>query len=588
MRTKQMNLSRRAPWILLCCALVAGAAYGFYSQQTKKYTATASLAFNNTQLAQQIAGLPAPSRSSQQVQQATNLKLVRFGDMAAKTAGLLGPGLTEAEVRSDLSVGTESDSNIVDVSATATSPTRASEIANTYAEQFVIEQRSAGHRYSVAALKVVNKQVAALSAKARAGAAGLALEARAQALSAIDNPQGGTVQLVRSATIPTSPSSPKVVGTPSWAPRSACCWVWFSPHCWRAALTGGSRAGGATGDLRTSAPWPNPCERRPLPFWKAKKGPEKLLPSREAEAFNLIRAHLRAFDVDRQLRTLLVVSAVTGDGKTTVARHLASAAARRASRVLLLEADLRHPTLARQLDVLSGPGVSDVLTGTVSLSEATQMIDLTTPSTDDSEGRVLDVAVAGAELPPNPGELIEGPAMEALLEQAESTYDFVVIDTPPLIAVSDAFPLIDRVDGVVIVSRMGHSRRDVAERLHETLTGAGAPLLGVIANGFRARRLRSYGYAYDYADAGAKQPPAVEVSSNGASPNVVAADAADAASANGTYPPEKSVPVQSDPRMPPTYGEAVDLAGRLGDLPVEPPGEEIRPSWRRRRASRRA
>jgi Mrp family chromosome partitioning ATPase len=79
----------------------------------------------------------------------------------------------------------------------------------------------------------------------------------------------------------------------------------------------------------------------------------------------LIRAHLRYFNVDRELRTLLVGSAAPGDGKTTVARHLAAAAARMGSRVLLLEADLRRPTIAQQLDLPSGPGIADVLIGSV-------------------------------------------------------------------------------------------------------------------------------------------------------------------------------------------------------------------------------
>jgi Mrp family chromosome partitioning ATPase len=130
------------------------------------------------------------------------------------------------------------------------------------------------------------------------------------------------------------------------------------------------------------------------------------------------------------------------------------------------------------------------------------------------------VLAAGATLPPNPGELIESHAMEAVLEQARSTYDLVVIDTPPLAAVSDAFPLLSQVDGVIIVGRVGRNRRDVAERLRETLRGARAPLLGVVANGvkarrLRSRRLRSHGYAYDYAYDASGRSPTAGVSTNG-------------------------------------------------------------------------
>src|SRR5271156_246821 len=83
-------LRRRVPWILLCVLLVAGAAYGVSKQQTKKYTATTALVFNNNQPGQQIAGLPAASSVSASAQQSTNVKLVQLGDMAEKTAGLVG------------------------------------------------------------------------------------------------------------------------------------------------------------------------------------------------------------------------------------------------------------------------------------------------------------------------------------------------------------------------------------------------------------------------------------------------------------------------------------------------------------------
>lgn len=102
--------------------------------------------------------------------------------------------------------------------------------------------------------------------------------------------------------------------------------------------------------------------------------------------------------------------------------------------------------------------------------------------------------------------------MDAVLEQARSAYDLVVVDTPPLIVVSDAFPMLTKVDGVVIVGRIGHSRRDVAERLHQVLAGSGAPLLGVIANGAKS------GGPYAYADVSGKSSPAV-APSNGAGPS---------------------------------------------------------------------
>jgi capsular exopolysaccharide synthesis family protein len=197
---------------------------------------------------------------------------------------------------------------------------------------------------------------------------------------------------------------------------------------------------------------------------------------------SLIRAHLRFFNVDRELRTVLIASPAPGDGKTTIARHLAEAAARLGLLVLLLELDLRQSSLAEQLGIGSGPGLADVLVGAAPMDEATQSLTLQAPPVDATTGHTLDVLAAGAVLPPNPGELIAGSAMGAVLEKAKSAYDLVVIDTPPLTVVSDGFPLLTKVDGVVIVGRVGHSRRDAAEQLHQVLASSGAPLLGVIAN----------------------------------------------------------------------------------------------------------
>jgi capsular exopolysaccharide synthesis family protein len=175
------------------------------------------------------------------------------------------------------------------------------------------------------------------------------------------------------------------------------------------------------------------------------------------------------------------------------------------ARVLLVEADLRRPTLAAQMDLRSGPGLAEVLIDGGSLAEATQTIRMEPSSSREVGERALDVLVAGWGLPPNPAEMIESNAMTCVLSEARSAYDLVIIDTPPLTAVSDAFPLLSKVDGIIIVGRVGRNRRDVAERLHETLAEVDAPVLGVIANGFQAGRLSPYAYGYYGAD---EPPPA--------------------------------------------------------------------------------
>ncbi len=504
-------LRRRVPLIVLCVVVVAGAAYGYSKHQAKKYTAIASLAFSNNQLSQQVAGLPATS-GDEAAQQASNLELVRLGDMAAKTASLLGHGLTDEKVSGGLSVSGQGESSIVEVSATSTSPVLAAEIANTYTRQFVKEQQRANRRYFKSALALVNKQLAGLSQAQRLGQDGLELQDRAQTLSLLSELNYGNVQVAQEAQVPTSPTSPK---TSSDTVLGALLGLLIGLGLAFLLERLDRRIRGpedleaiyrlpVLGDVPESAALAGAGRRG--------KGKGAVLPPAEAEAFNLIRAHLRFFNVGRELRTIVVASAAPGDGKTTIARHLAEAAARLGSRVLLLEVDLRHPTLAQQLDVPSGPGLADVLIDSVSMEGATQSVVLEAPPGEGITGRTLDVLAAGAVLPPNSGELLESRAMDAVLEQARSAYDLVVVDTPPLIVVSDAFPMLTKVDGVVIVGRIGHSRRDVAERLHQVLAGSGAPLLGVIANGAKS------GGPYAYADVSGKSSPAV-APSNGAGPS---------------------------------------------------------------------
>jgi polysaccharide biosynthesis transport protein len=503
---------RRAPLIFLCAALAAGAAFGLSKRQAVKYTATASLVFGGNSLNQQVAGLPSSS-ASVPAQQASELELVKLGGMATKTARRLGHGLTEEKVGESVSIAEQGESSVVNVSATATSPLLAADIANTYAGQFVDEQRSANHRYLKSVLALVRRQLAALSPQQRTGSDGLNLQDRVQTLSLLTELHYNNVQVAQEALPPASPSSPKTSrntllgGLLGLLVGLGLAFVLERldrrikgsedlEAVYRLPLLGvvpesGVLARSARGDGAKRA---------------------VLLPA-EAEAFSLIRAHLRFFNVDRELRTVVFASAAPGDGKTTIARHLAEAAARQGSRVLLMEVDLRHPTLAQQLAIQPGPGLTDVLIGAIPLDEATQSVALEVPPGEGLAGRTLDVLAAGAILPPNPGELLESHAMEAVLQQAKSVYDFVAIDTPPLTAVSDAFPLLTKVDGVVIVGWVGHSRRDAAERLHQVLASSGAPLLGVIANGSKLDDVDPYVYARDE-----KVPPAV-VSTNGAGPS---------------------------------------------------------------------
>ena len=114
-----------------------------------------------------------------------------------------------------------------------------------------------------------------------------------------------------------------------------------------------------------------------------------------------------------------------------------------------------------------------------------------------SDDKVLDVIVSGPP-PPNPTELLESQTMRDLHAELRERYDLIVFDTAPMGVVSDAFPLLREVDGVIVVTRLGQSTRDHAERLREQLERLEAPTLGVVANGMKVRRGGRYGYGYGY------------------------------------------------------------------------------------------
>jgi capsular exopolysaccharide synthesis family protein len=468
--------------------VVAGAALLVSKQQTKKYTATASLVFSSNSLSQQIAGLPPSSTGNLLVQQASNLQLVKLGDMAAKTAHLLGEGLTAEQVASSLNIAGQGESSVVVVSATLASPALAAKIANTYVRQFVGEQQRVTRQYFNAALAVVERQLRALPARERFSQAGVALQNRAQTLRLLSELQYGSVRVAQEAAPPTAPSSPKtsrnallglVLGLllgvglaillERRAPDRRLEELSDLEAVYRLPLLGVVRESRALS--RLSRPGSVPGR----------------LPAAEAEAFHLIRAHLRTYSGERAPRVVLLASAAPGDGSTTVARCLAEAGSRIGSRVLLLEADLRRPTLARQFDVEPGPGLAEVLRGVVPMDGATRSIPLQASLAGGEEGRTLQLLTAGASLPGNPGELLESHTMAEVLEQARSTYDLVVVDTPPMTSVSDAFALLGKVDGIVVVGRIGRSRRDLAERLQQVLERSGSALLGVVANGFKGQ-----------------------------------------------------------------------------------------------------
>lgn len=202
-----------------------------------------------------------------------------------------------------------------------------------------------------------------------------------------------------------------------------------------------------------------------------------------AEAFRTLRTNLQFAALDRPLRTVLITSAGPGEGKTTVAANLGVAMAQSGSKVIVLGADLRKPSVHQILGVRNTIGLTNVLTGAVSWEDALQSTDV--------EG--LYVLPAGP-VPPNPAELLASGRMHELLNQLQNACDMVIIDAPPAIAVTDAGVLSRWADGVLLVVSLGITPRDVAKAAKEQLIQVGARILGLVVN----RMSGESGYYYYY------------------------------------------------------------------------------------------
>jgi polysaccharide biosynthesis transport protein len=204
-----------------------------------------------------------------------------------------------------------------------------------------------------------------------------------------------------------------------------------------------------------------------------------------AESYRTLRSGISFSSVDAPLATLAISSARPGEGKSTTAVNLALAMAMDGRSVILVDTDLRRPSIHRVLGLRPAPGVTDVLTGQCSLEDAFQSI----------RGHEMLVLTSGP-IPPNPAEMLNTAAMENLIHQLREKADVVIFDTPPCLGITDAQVLGAKLDGLVLVAEMGEARKAEVRRARELLDQAHIRLLGVVFNKISEQNA---GYSYRYA-----------------------------------------------------------------------------------------
>ncbi len=210
--------------------------------------------------------------------------------------------------------------------------------------------------------------------------------------------------------------------------------------------------------------------------------------SRPAEAFRSVRTAVCFSAAAGEHRVLSVTSPAAGDGKSTLALNLAISLAQSGKKTVLLESDLRRPKVHKLTGADNTVGLVNILRGEVRLEEAVQ----------SSEVQDLDVICCGSR-PKDPAELLAKPSYEAFLNELRSLYDYVIVDTPPILAVTDPAGVAARVDGVMVCMRLSRHTRDLGRRTMDALRDIGATVAGIVINGVEERD--SYGYGnYRYSD----------------------------------------------------------------------------------------
>lgn len=438
-----LNVLRKR-WIMISATTIVFAIIGFgYSlTQTPLYDSTARVLVS-IRASDSVVELQQGNTFSQQ-------KVKTYADLAttqivlAPVIAQLGLDTTVDRLAKNVTASAPTSTTLVDITATAQSPGMAADIANAVSD-------------SLAAV------VARVESDGNASGASLVV-----------------VTPIQDAEQPTKPVSPNIPLTVVLAALAGLV-VGYLGALARASLD--KRIHGRDDVARiTTAPVVGM-----LPFNPDSKAHPLVVSENSggvsAEAFRTLRTNLRFLGLSSTKRIYVVTSARMGDGKSTSAANLALAVADSGERTLLIDADLRSPSLAGYLGIPGAVGLTDLLIGS---AEAEDLIQ------PWGTGE-LSVLAAG-QIPPNPSELIGSPQMAALLEHLAGDYDAIIIDTPPLLPVSDAAVLSRLASATIVVAAVGQTHLNDVREAVQMLSTIGTTVSGIVLSKVPTKGASAYGY----------------------------------------------------------------------------------------------
>jgi succinoglycan biosynthesis transport protein ExoP len=509
---------RRWWWLILgVVSLVTAGTYIYYNHKPKYYGASTELFVQTSALNQLLVGSTGVASASTVQNLSLLIQTRAVGEQAAKilkhehARGVVG-GISAQPVE---------ESNFITISGTGPTPQDAAVLANAYAKAFVTTQTRQLRSEANKTLHTAREQLAQLGNSFSAETQRQGLEEKIRTLQLIAaQPGSAGIRQVEPAVAVAAPLNHH--------PKSNAMFAFVISLMLAIAAAFGleylTRRITSVEAVEEIYELPIltevPKVDAPAPFDESGISMAKAL----HEPFHRLQMNLEMLSHEKPLRTILVASAAPGEGKSIVTRNLALAYREAGRNVAVFDGDFRKATLGALLAAQEGPGFTDILAGRVSFGQAIQPVPVPVLANGNGNGASGE---NGAAHEPNPewarrvgglpsekGDLAMVPAglhteniatalasgqLEETLKTASETYDTVIIDSSPLLAAADVLPLLSAADGVLLVSRLGVSTRDSAQRLLKELQRvSNINLVGVVVNGIppRTYRTRAYGYYY--------------------------------------------------------------------------------------------
>lgn len=390
--------------------------------------------------------------------------------VADRTAAKLGD-VDSATVAGDVDVTSDPSTHLVRITATEAQPARATRVAGAFATEYVALARSLSSSTAERGAARLQGQLAGLTPAERSGPTARALR------ESIGSLQRRAREPAASAAVLEPAAAPRVAAKGSSRARRILVGAALGLVVGLGLALLLDQLDRRVRDLGTlDAVTSSPRVGTIPASAELRAGAASLEDGAARDAFQLLRAslqHNRAATPHAGGTSVLLASAESGDGRTTIGWHVCAAAAAAGRTAVLVEGDLRRPVLVERYGVPAAPSLSAILDGQAQAPSGAP------------EGFT---AIAAGEVREDPVRLLESDAMAALIAELESSYDLVVIDAPPALEFADCLALATKVAAVVAVVRVGGTRRDGVRRLFEQLELVSAPLAGVVANGVRAGR----------------------------------------------------------------------------------------------------